>query len=307
MKVYQLKENDTIGIICPSSKIDKPSARLDAGIKILSSWGYKLKFGPTCDAEDGYLAGSDELRASDIEAMFLDSSVKAILCLKGGYGASRIIDKIDFNIMKNNPKLFIGFSDITVLLNNFYKFAALPTIHGQVLTFIGSPDQDEFSLNDFKTLLFSKQKGRVLYHPAKTLVPGIIEGKIVGGNLSLIANLVGSDYEIDCEDKILFIEEVNEAPYKVDKMLAQLRLSKTLDKAKGFIIGHFTNCENKDPNKRDVAYLIEEYFTPLNKPTITNFASGHEFPFINIPIGLNVKMNASLQTIEILEELYEED
>ncbi len=304
MKVKKLALNDTIGILCPSSAAEVTSERVIAMQNILNSWGYHLKFAPSCYASDGYLAGSDELRKKDLEDMFLDPNIKAIICLKGGYGASRIVDKIDYNIIHNNPKLFMGFSDITVLLNNFYTHAKLPTVHGQVGTFIGSPKQDSFSLNDLKLLLTTNTKGRVLFKQALTLNEGEQEGVLVGGNLSIITNLVGTKYDIDFKEKIVFIEEVNEAPYRVDRMLSQLRLAGKLQEANGFVLGHFTDCDDKKCI-RTIDYLLEEFFKPLKKPTIMHFASGHEFPFINLPIGLKVNLNASKQTITILEELYE--
>lgn len=304
MTIKKIKKGDTIGILCPSGAADMTSPRLLAMQNILTSWGYNLKFAPSCYASDGYLAGPDELRKNDIEEMFQDPTIAAIICLKGGYGASRIIDRIDFKIIKNNPKLFMGFSDITVLLNNFYSKASLPTIHGQVGSFIGSPAQDDFSLNDLKLILKENTLGRVLYHPAQTLVAGTTVGTIVGGNLSLITNLVGTPFALDFKEKIVFMEEINEAPYRVDRMLTQLRLAGKLAEAKGFVLGYFTDCD--DNKKRTCDYLCEEFFKPLGKPTIMHFASGHEFPFINLPIGLKVELNATKQTITILEELYEE-
>ncbi len=309
MKIKALKPNDTIGLICPSSKADMTSSRLPKMEEILSHWGYHVRYGASCYQEDGYLAGTDEERIQDIINMFKDPTINAIICLKGGYGASRIIDAIDFNIIRANPKLFIGFSDITVLLNNFYTKASLPTIHGQVGIFLGSPKQDDFSLTDFKTLLQQPQRGRILKSPAPalTLSSGVTEGVMVGGNLSLIATLVGTPYQIDFKDHIVLIEEVNEAPYRIDRMFSQLRLSGALKQAKGIVLGHFTDCQDATPTSRTVDMLCQEYFGSLRIPVLSHFATGHDFPFINCPIGLRVRLDANHQTLTIMEELYEKN
>ena len=307
IKIKALKPGDTIGIICPASKADMASSRLPKMEEILSGWGFEVRYGASCYQEDGYLAGTDEARRQDLEAMFLDSSIDAILCLKGGYGTSRFVDQIDYSLIKKHPKLLIGFSDITVLLNNIFIRSDIATLHGQVGIFLGSPAQDTASLEDFHIAVSQPMKGRVLSSPAQTMVGGVVRGRLVGGNLSLIAHLVGTPYDIPFKNHIVFIEEVNESPYEIDRMLTQLRLSGKLNDASGFVIGHMTDCQGKSPTKRTTDYLFEEFLKPLGKPVLTHFASGHEFPFINLPIGLEIILDADQQTITILEELYEEN
>ena len=308
MKINKLRVGDTIGFICPAYKGDMKSERIPKMENLISDLGFKIKYGQSCYEALGYLAGSDEIRAKDIEAMFLDQDVKAIICLKGGYGASRIVDKINYDVIKNNPKLFIGFSDITVLLNSIYQQTGLPCIHGVVGIYLGHPNFDEFSLEDFKSLLAEDSKGRVLKNPADdaiTINKGIVKGEIVGGNLCLINNLIGTPYDIDFTNKIVFIEEVEEEPYRIDRMLCQLRLSGKLDKAKGIIFGQFTDCVDKDnPDYQTYDDIINEYCQGLEMPIIKNFNAGHNFPFINLPIGLEVELDANKKEIKILEELY---
>ena len=305
LKVQKLKKGDTIGIIIASScdRVDRFKELED----YISNLGFNILYGKTVYLKSGYLAGSDEERIQDIHDMFLNPEVKAILCLKGGFGASRIIDKIDYNIIKNNPKLLIGFSDVTALLNNFYKYANLPTVHGLVGNFLASKYCDDFSKQDFKDLLFENTKGRILKgnDNTKTLVEGITEAELVGGNLCLISDLYGTDYEVDFENKIVLIEEVEEPPYNIDRMFAQLRLGKNIYKAKGFVFGHFTDCIDSE-NDNTYENLIKEYFGNLDVPVIYNFPTGHEFPFINVPIGLKVRLDANKKQIEILEEMYNE-
>lgn len=305
MKVKKLQKNDTIGFIIASS-YNRQQERMQVLENIIHSLGYKVKYGKTVYLKDGYLAGNDEARVQDIHDFFLDDEVKAIVCFKGGFGASRIMDKIDYQLIKEHPKLFVGLSDVTALLNNFYKYASLPTIHGEVGILLGSSKCDQVSKDDFKKLLYDNTKGRILYgENAKTLVPGIVEGEIVGGNLCLISDLHGTPYEVDFEDKIVLIEEVEEPPYNIDRMFAQLRLSKNITKAKGFVFGYFTDCQGEE-GEQTYQSLIKEYFQNLNVPVMYDFPTGHEFPLLNVPIGLKVSMNTQTKTITILEELYED-
>lgn len=305
LKVNKLKPGDTIGfLIASSANKNNCFSKLEQEI---TSLGFKIKYGKTVYLKSGYLAGTDEERIQDIHDMFLDPEIKAIICFKGGYGISRIIDKVDYDIIKNNPKLFIGFSDVTALLNNIYQKTLLPTIHGVVGIYIGSSRFTSESRDDFKQLLTLNTKNRILKgnENTKTLVKGTAEAEIVGGNLCLISDLCGTDYQIDFTDKIVLIEEVEEPVYNIDRMFAQLRLNKSIYKAKGFIFGYFTNCID-DNNDNTYENLIKEYFESLNVPVIYDFPTGHNFPFINVPIGLKVKLDATNKTIEIMEELYNE-
>lgn len=305
LKVNKLQPGDTIGFLIASSA--NRSDRFQKIEEEVNKLGFKVKFGKTCYLKDGYLAGSDQERIDDVNQMFADPDIKAIICYKGGAGASRIIDRLDYELINKNPKLFMGFSDVTVLLNNLYKHANLPTVHGLVGIYLGSPNLCEKSKEDFKDLLMLNTKGRILKgnEKTKTLVDGECVGEITGGNLCLISDLYGTDYEIDFEDKIVLIEEVDEPVYNIDRMFAQFRLGKSLEKAKGFIFGHFTDCVDSN-NENTYENMIKEYFGNLGVPVIYDFPTGHAFPFVNVPIGLKVKLDATNKTIEILEELYNE-
>lgn len=308
MKVKRLKPGDTIGFICPSFTCQMNTDRISNLKQIIKKLGYHLKFGSSCFKSYGYLAGSDEERIKDLKSMFLDDDIKAIICLKGGYGASRIVDKIDYDIIKKNPKVFMGFSDITILLNAIYQKTNLPTIHGQLGIYLGRNDLDEISINDFKSLLNNDFKNRTLTSPhLRAINEGIAKGKMVGGNLSLITNLIGTPYDIDFKDKIVFIEEVDESPYRVDRMFSQLRLSGKIHQARGFVFGYFTNCISENKDTQTIEDLIYEYFKTANKPIIVNFSSGHDLPFINLPIGLEVEINTYEMQIKVKEGYYEEN
>ena len=292
-----------LGIICPSGH-PKSIDAVNKFCELLESRGYKYKLGKSVTAIEGYLAGSDVLRAEDLMNMFKDDDVDAVLCFKGGYGAQRMLPYLDFDELKKHPKLLIGFSDITVLLNTLYQFAEMPTVHGEM----GSCMQhyEKFTFEHFFNTL-SNGFDEPLKNPTLPLNivnEGICEGVIVGGNLSLIYALMGTPYEIDFNEKILFIEEVNEAPYAVDRMLSSLILSGKLKNIKGIICGYFTGCD-ADVNQT-VDELLVHYLKPLNVPFITNFQSGHSKPFINIPVGLKVRLDTFTQDVTVLESLFED-
>jgi len=304
-KIPKLHIGDTVGLICPAFKYDPTKQNAIKMEEELKKLGFKVKYGKNCQKINGYFAGTDFERVEDIHEMFLDKDVKMIMCIKGGYGASRIVDKIDYDIIRNNPKMFIGFSDITVLLNAFYQRASLITIHGLVGIFLGHSRIDQVSMDDFKTLLFTPQKKRIIRcQTATTLVSGECEGELVGGNLSLIRTLIGTDYDIDVKGKILFIEDVEEEPYRIDGMLSQLRLSKKLSEVKGIILGYFTDCTTDTENVQSYRDILLDYFKDSQVPVLMDFCSGHDFPFINLPIGARVRMNADKKEITILEEIY---
>ena len=312
-KPLRIKPGDTIGIINPSFKNPVDALEKYQGmVKAIEERGYKVKFGKSFFEREGYLAGSDSLRSQDIMDMFLDDEVDAIVCMRGGYGGSRIVDKVDYEIIKKHPKIFCGFSDITVFLNSLNQKAHFPTIHGLVGIYVGSKSADEFSQNDFWNFLENKQEGRVLKNPndsCKTLIGGKASGEIVGGNLSLLATLAGGEYDIDFTDKIVFIEEVGEEPYQIDRYLSSLRLARSFEKAKGFVFGYFTDC-NPSESKKDaqsVMDVLKDYVMELGKPTIYDFACGHSFPFVTLPIGVEVELDADEKTITIKEEFYKDE
>ena len=302
-KVRKIVAGSVLGIICPSGH-PKALDEVNKFCNLLTEYGYKYKLGKSVTAVEGYLAGSDTLRAKDLMDMFLDDEVDGILCYKGGYGAQRMLPYIDFEVLKGHQKLLVGFSDVTVLLNTLYQFSNMPTVHGEMG--VCMQNYEEFTFNHFFEMLENGFINPLVNPtlPLNVINEGICEGVVVGGNLSLIYALMGTPYEIDLNDKILFIEEVNEAPYAVDRMLSSLSLSGKLNKLKGIICGYFTGCESS--SNQTVNELLEHYFKPLNIPFVTNFQSGHDKPFINLPIGLNVRLDTYKKSVTVLESLYQD-
>ena len=303
-KAKALKLGDTIGLISPSSPTSKENIE-KAKTKIIEM-GFKVKMGKSPYARYGYLSGSDEIRANDINEMFADDQVDGIICVRGGYGTPRILDLIDYDIIRKNPKVFVGYSDITALHIAFTQKANLVTFHGPMATsdMIGS--FSKFTENSlFKSIMKAEKIGKIL-NPEKekiiTINSGIAEGTIIGGNLSLIVDTIGTPYEIDVKGKILLIEEIGEDPYKIDRMLNQLRLSGKLKEAEGIILGDFNNCEDgKHPENLNLEQIFNDHIKPVSKATIYNLKTGHCEPMITLPFGVRARLDADKKELIILE------
>ena len=228
-----------------------------------------------------------------------------ILCIRGGYGAMRTLPYIDFNLIKNNPKIFVGFSDITTYLNSFYKKCNLISFHGPMLT---SKFEDELTLN---SLLDTLMNGHNINNftiknpdniPTSSNSDVTIKGTLVGGNLSLICSTLSTDFEIDTKDNILFIEDVGEEPYSIDRMLTQLLLANKLQICKGIILGQFTKCSLQHYERSlTLEDVIKDRILSLDIPTVLNFMSGHDYPKLTLPIGANIQLNCKNSTIRLLE------
>lgn len=296
----RLMSGATIGIIAPASA-EKPES-IKNGIDFLKSLGFNVKEGRHIYDRWGYLAGSDKDRASDLMDMFKDKEVDMILCLRGGYGTMRILNLIDFDVIKDNPKLFCGFSDITTLLNSMYERCGLITFHSPMAT---SKLDDEYTLQSFMdTLKNGFEPYEILSPPDTRLkfeIEGTAEGILVGGNLSLIAATIGTPYEIDTRDKILFIEDVHEEPYALDRLFTQLSLAGKLHNCRGFILGQFTDCTLPHYERSlTLEEVLEDRILSLNKPTVSNFMSGHSYPKLTVPIGAKVSIDSSYPYIKVL-------
>lgn len=296
-KLFLVKKGATIGLVCPAFH-PRTNEEVNEFLAMLTKRGYKYKLGKTMMLKEGYLAGSDEERAQDLMDMFLDPKIGAIFCYKGGYGCSRIIDKLDFDLIKKNPKLIVGFSDITVLLNVIYQKCSFPTLHGDMGICLRHAPLN--TVNNFFDLMENGFLAPLKNSEQELTIinNGCAEGILVGGNLSLIYNLLGTPYEIDMKDKILFIEDVEEAPYSIDRMLCALKLAGKLKELKGVICGTFSSCTSE--SDQTVDELLDFYLHPLNIPVISNFECGHTNPFINLPIGLKVRLNTKEKSVTVL-------
>lgn len=298
-----LKKGDKIGLIGTSSPTSQD--RIEPSIKAMEELGFKVILGESTRAYHGFLSGSDELRAKDINNMFEDKSIKGIFAIRGGYGATRLLDMLDYDMIKKNPKVFAGYSDVTALHNVFNEKCKLITFHTPMASTEFYKGVDDYTMNYFKQNIFSDKPLGILKNPIgqeiKTLVSGKANGKLVGGNLSLIASSMGTPYELDTKGNILFLEEVDEYPYRIDRLLLQLKQCGKFKDAAGIIFGALTNCEPKEgENNLTLIEIFEELIKPENKPTMYNLICGHCIPTMSIPLGAKVKINTENNEILVL-------
>lgn len=295
----KLSQGDCVAIIAPSSSTNE--SELNAALKSIEAFGLKPKVYPSCYARHGHLSGSDAVRAKDVNDAFSNPLVKGILCLRGGYGTPRILADIDYNMIAHNPKVFLGYSDITALHIALNQLAKLVTFHGPMPAPAWGNGLDDYTLQHLKRALYSSGPLGTLRNPSGeallTMVPGNVKGRLVGGNLSLLTATLGSPYEVDTKGKILFIEEVNEQFYVIDCMLTSLRLAGKFNDAAGIIFGTFSKC-HKDIKSSgfedlDLMTILNEIIVPFNKPTVFNFRAGHNYPQPTLPLGVDVVLNAS--------------
>lgn len=302
-KPKALRFGDAIGIVAPAGPT--PAENIYAGKKHLESMGFKVKLAPHCHLAHGYLAGSDQLRAHDLNTMFADPTVDGIICLKGGYGATKILPKMDFEMIRANPKIFVGFSDITALHIALNQKAGLVTFHGPVLTNM-IKGLEGFSKRELLRAIMEPLPMGSLKNPpgiaVHALYGGRAQGVITGGNLSLIAATMGTPFEIDTKGKLLLLEEVNEEPYRVDRMLTQLATAGKFDDAVGVILGDWNNCES-EAHKPSLTLLqvFEEIIIPYRKPIIYDLQVGHCTPKLTLPLGVNATLDANTGQL-IIEE-----
>ena len=297
-----LKKGDLIAVTSPAGAMRDLSG-VDEFKSILEGFGFRVRIGETCRSKFGYLAGSDQLRRTELESFFSDDEVNAIVCMKGGYGCSRIIDTLDYELIRKRPKIFMGFSDITALINAIHLKTGLVTFHGPV----GNSSWNDYSFAHIAEVLMAGKKHRYFPGPESadkpvTYASGTAQGVLYGGNLSVLCGLIGTPYFPDLHGALLFLEEVKEEPFRIDRMLAQLRLAGVFDQVNGIIIGKFRDCIAEE---QDFAFTVDEifkqYFSKLNKPVYAGAMIGHIRNKYTMPVGVKASMNADKGTIELLE------
>lgn len=290
----KLKCGDTIGLVAPASRISVKN--LTKCVEAVEALGFKAVLGNSADKSFmGYLSGDDDVRANDINEMFRRTDIDGIFCLRGGYGSCRLADKLDLEMIKRNPKVFVGYSDITILHLIFNQICNMVTYHGPMVSSNMISKFDDYTRKNFLDTLFMDEELEFQNPEGKEidiLSEGHAEGTLVGGNLCLLATSIGTPYEVDTKGKILFIEEVDEHTFRVDRFLQQLKHSGKLDAAKGIIIGSFTECEPERKGDASLLEVFNDIIKPLNKPTVYGVECGHCFPTGSMPLGANCKLDA---------------
>lgn len=295
-----LKKGDTVGIVCPSGYM--PAENAETCIKTLENWGYRVKVGSTLGSQFNYFSGTDKQRVQDLQQMLNDSSVKAIMCARGGYGLSRIIDDLDFQKFKKNPKWIIGFSDITVLHAHIYQHYQIATLHAPMAAAFNDEGYKNPFVGSLKMALEGETSdyGRSI-HPLNKIGKG--EGDLIGGNLTIIAHLIGSHSSYKTRHKILFLEDVGEYLYNIDRMLIQLERAELFKHLNGLIIGGFTDLKDTTvPFGTDVYNLINHHVKDYKFPVCYDFPVSHTAENVALKVGVNhalkvTKIGVSLKEI----------
>lgn len=332
LKPSPLAAGDKVGVVAPASPVH--CDRLKTGIRKLREAGFEVVEAPHLHDATGYLAGRDEDRASDLMLMFEDPSVKAVMCARGGYGCSRILPLLDYDLIRRNPKIFLGFSDITALHLAINGTTGLVTFHGPGIEAFATGDGDF----NFRTALgvlswdvgvnpkacgtssgveaydeWDEGWHGIRFHRFKALVPGKVSGRLLGGNLSLLVALLGTPYEPDTKGAILFVEDVGEEPYKIDRMLHSLKLAGKLDGAVGFIAGETKPPESPagtiqvgsgDKIEVTIEDVYREIFSSLGKPCGIGLECGHGHRRVTLPEGVMATLDVGqTEAVLYLEEV----
>lgn len=306
IKPKKLEHGNLIGVISPSSS-PEDITKINKGVQYLEKLGYKVVVGNNVGKVRGYLAGNDDERVSDLHYMFGNKEVKAIFTIRGGYGCARLLDKVDYNLIKKNPKIFIGYSDINALQMAIYKNCGLVTFSGPMLAVDFVDEISTFTEENLWKIITSNKKIGKLHNPNDekffSLNNGKAEGRILGGNLTVLCSIIGTGYLPDFKNSILFLEDINEPPYKIDRMFNQMRINKIFKNAKGILLGRFINCYETDQFKNSLTLneVIEEYFHSLIKPVIYNIKHGHIKDNLTIPLGITAHMDSKNGILEIKE------
>ena len=306
----RLKRGDVIGIVAPASA-PIAAEKIDRGVRYLENLGYRVRVGKYAKEVQGYFAGRDEERASDLNAMFADRKVKAIITVRGGYGTPRLLQLLDYHLIKRNPKIFVGYSDITALQLAIFKRTGLITFSGPMLAVEMAGKMDPFTEEFFWKIITSPHSiGKVPnpdLEPLKVLLSPVKEarasGRLVGGNLSMIISLLGTSFHPAFSNQILFFEEVGEEPYRIDRMLTQLKLAGAFRKIKALLIGSLIDCVPTDQTKPSLSIMemLNEITKDLRIPIFSNLAYGHLPRKLTLPIGLHTKIDSHLGALEFLE------
>ena len=311
IKPQRLNYGDTIGIIAPASAPPDPK-NIERSVAVLERLGFKPKLAPNVRKRWGFLAGNDRERASDLMKMFTDRKVKAIICLRGGYGTSRLLPLLDYSAIRANPKIFVGYSDITSLHCAFLVKSNLVSFHGPMLNSdFARKDFPDFTLQScLKTLMQPIAPGHLCEgYKRKTITNlrhGIVSGPLMGGNLTLLCATLGTPYQPTFKNRILFFEDLDEAPYRFDRQLTQLRNAGLLQQVVGIAIGINVNCHDpKAKGAQEYHQSLEDVFQerllPLKVPIVVGLPFGHTPLNATLPVGVRVTLDAVKGDLVITE------
>ncbi len=288
-----LQSGDRVGVVATAKKVNIENT--NRGIEILKSWGLYVEKGPNLYASHGALAGTDAQRTEDLQAMINDPEIKAIFMVRGGYGSTRIIDDIDFSPLKKFPKWVCGFSDITAFHLHLFHLG-IGCLHGPMPSFFYAITQD--SLEWYRDYIFGAIN-TIKTHSHPQNKPGEAHGKLVGGNLSIICHTMGTPSQMMTEGNVLFIEDIGEQLYHLDRMMVHLKRAGLLQGLAGLIVGQFTDMKDDDPFGMDVAGIILDHVGKYNYPVCFNFPVGHGAQNYALPIGIMADLNVKINEVDL--------
>ncbi len=279
-----LQPGDTVGITCPAGYV--PQERIAWAAEVLRRWGYRVRIGATVGTGEHYFSGHDAERLADLQSMLDDEGIAAILMGRGGYGTSRIIDGIDWSAFARKPKWICGFSDITVLHSHIQRQLGVATLHSPMCGAFTPASERSFFLESLRHAL-KGQTPAYRFPPASLNRPGLAAGVVVGGNLAILAHLTGSPSQLDTAGKILFIEDIGEHLYKIDRMLITLRRNGQLSGLKALLVGSFTDTEDTErPFGQSLEEIIRSAVADYDYPIAFNFPCGHDKENVTLPLGV---------------------
>ncbi|MDH5829187.1 LD-carboxypeptidase [Luteimonas sp. M1R5S18] len=307
-----LAPGDTVALVSPSSAVSDP-LDLQLAREVMEALGLRVVTGAHYAERRGHLAGSDAERAGDLNAAFADPDVAAIVCTRGGSGAARLLPLLDYEAIRGNPKALLGYSDVTALHCAIQARTGLVTFHGP----IGTGSWNRFNADQFRRVFFERElmhyENRIeagdelvpRRNRTRTLVPGQARGRLLGGNLTVLTALAGSPYLPDFDGAILFLEDVSEAPYRVDRMLTTLKLMGVLDRIAGFVFGECTDCDPGDGyGSLTLAQILDDFIVPLGIPAYTGAMIGHIREQFILPVGGEVELDADAGTLRLLAPVF---
>jgi muramoyltetrapeptide carboxypeptidase len=313
IKPKALKHGDTIGVVVPAGPVDRE--RIETAFDRIRQRGFRIKTYGDIHRRTGYLAGDDQTRADELMAAFADPETAAVWCARGGYGVVRLLERIDFEVVRRNPKVFVGFSDITILHVAIQQRAGLITFHGPNLQDGFGKPEDMSSANVsalWRALMggepppadggYAFDLSSVEPREVRPITRGIATGRLTGGNLAVICGLMGTPYEIETAGRLLFLEDVSERAYRIDRYLSQLTLARKLQSAAGIILGTFSYEDDDRPESQEtIAGLIDEYLGRLEIPVLAGFPAGHAQYNLTLPMGALAEVDAGSCRVTILE------
>ncbi len=310
LKPKMLAAGATIGVVAPASPAERPS-ELPRAKHYLEEMGFHVVIAPHVDLRKGFVAASETERAADINAMFADPAIDAVCCARGGYGSAQIIRHLDFDLIRRNPKIFTGFSDITSLHLAINRLVGLVTFHGPGLGRFNPEELSDYTKTQFfKALTGTAPLGDIpLSDPKKwlhTISDGVAEGELIGGNLTLLCASLGTPFQPDTRGKVLFLEDVDTEPWMMDHNMSHLRNAGLLDEVVAVVIGECRNCVPYDYkpgflSDTSVEEVFEYYLKPLGVPAVYGFPLGHTDDLATLPLGVRVRLDATQKRFTVLE------